>query len=70
MEFFSKLMRFCGGICGKLEEKYSSANVGFGMMILSNTFYLVPTLFIKCNPHIDFSLAVMIRGIVAMIIIF
>ncbi|EAR93594.1 integral membrane protein DUF6 containing protein (macronuclear) [Tetrahymena thermophila SB210] len=69
MQGFSRLMKYCGDICGKLEDKYTSANVGYGMMILSNTLYLVPTLFIKCNPHIDFSLAVMSRGILSIIFI-
>lgn len=70
MAGFCRIMKFFGSIENWFENKYSSKNVGFGMMILSNTLYLVPTLFIKCNPHIDFSLAVMTRGIVALILIF
>lgn len=69
MHIFSRLMSYMGKILTSLEVKYTSENVGYGMQILSNTIYLVPTLFIKCNPQIDFSLAILIRGIITCAII-
>ena len=59
-----------GDYVGMLEDKYGSNNVGYGLMILSNVFYLVPTIYIKCNKHVDFTLAIFTRGLIAMILIF
>jgi hypothetical protein len=70
MHYFSNLMRFLGGLVDKLQENYSANNVGYAMMTLSILLYLVPTIFIKCSKTVDFSLAVMARGLIAMILIF
>ena len=70
MFLFSRFMRFFGEILTSLEIKYTSEKVGIAMMILSNTLYLVPSVYVKLNPHIDWSIPVMVRGLVTMIIIY
>lgn len=68
---FSAILKFLGNnVVDALQLKYGSNLVGYGMMIFANTTFLIPQIFIKMNPQIDFSLAMMVRGLVATIFIF
>ncbi|KAL4480355.1 hypothetical protein ABPG74_020871 [Tetrahymena malaccensis] len=66
MNQFCKLLRFLGQIVGKLEKKYTSHNVGYAFMALSTILHVIPSLYVKMNPQIDFSVSLMARGSVTM----
>ncbi|EAR95161.1 integral membrane protein DUF6 containing protein (macronuclear) [Tetrahymena thermophila SB210] len=69
MNQFCKLLKFLGSIVGKLEKKYTSHNVGYAFMALSTILHVIPSLYVKMNPQIDFSVSLMARGSVTMFLL-
>lgn len=63
-------MRYFGIKLTALEKRMGSDAVGYMMMALSTILHVIPTIYVKLTPRIDYSVALMSRGIVTMFMIF